>query len=130
MLKLAGKIYSKMKNNPTFKSAISNLSFPSNQKISGKSIHNPILGLITEDHPDFCDTDFIAIEELNKYRQKYIATYLSTEIGALSDLEKSVIESLKEDKSIVTIAEDEDENRNFGQKIQIKWPILAEAGLL
>ncbi|PWB25786.1 DUF1003 domain-containing protein [Flavobacterium sp. HTF] len=109
-----------MKNNPTFKSAISNLSFPANQKISGKSIHNPILGLITEDHPDFCDTDFIAIEELNKYRQKYIATYLSTEIGALSDLEKSVIESLKEDKSIVTIAEDEDENRNFGQKIADK----------
>lgn len=79
-----------MKNNPTFKSAISNLSFPANEKISGKSIHDPILGLILKDHPDFCDTDFIAVKELNNYRQKYISNYLSTEIGALSDLEKSV----------------------------------------
>lgn len=109
-----------MKNNTTFKSAISNLSFPANEKISGKSIQDPILGLIIKDHPDFCDSDFISIKELNTYRQKYIATYLSTEMGALSDLEKSVIEALKEDKSIVSIVEDEDESRNFGQKIADK----------
>src|SRR4051812_38857702 len=106
-----------MKNEPTFKSAISNLSFPSKEKISGKSIHDPILGLIIKDHPSFCDADFIGVKELNSYRQKYISNYLSTEIGALSDLEKNVIESLKEDKSIVSIVEDEEETRNFGQKI-------------
>lgn len=109
-----------MKNNSTFKSAISNLSFPANEKISGKSIHNPILGLIINDHPSFSGSDFIAIKELNEYRQKYISNYLSTEIGALSDLEKSVIESLKEDKSIVSTIEDEEETRNFGQKIADK----------
>ncbi|PXY40727.1 hypothetical protein DMB65_10855 [Flavobacterium cheongpyeongense] len=106
-----------MKNDSTFKSAVSNLSFPVKEKVSGKSIHDPILGLIIKDHPSFCDTDFIAIQELNTYRQKYISNYLSTEIGALSDLEKSVIESLKEDKSIVNTIEDEDELRSFGQKI-------------
>lgn len=104
-----------MKNDSTFKSAVSNLSFPVKEKVSGKSIHDPILGLIIKDHPSFCDTDFIAIQELNTYRQKYISNYLSTEIGALSDLEKSVIESLKEDKSIVNTIEDE--LRSFGQKI-------------
>ena len=109
-----------MKNNLTFKSAISNLSFPQKEKVSGKSIHDPILGLIVQDHPSFCDSDFIAVKELNTYRQKYISNYLSTEIGVLSDLEKSVIESLKEDKSIVTIAEDEKELRSFGQKIADK----------
>ncbi|QSB25955.1 DUF1003 domain-containing protein [Flavobacterium sp. CLA17] len=109
-----------MKNNPTFKSAISNLSFPAKEKISGKSIHDPILGLIIEDHPSFCDADFIAVKELNAYRQKYISNYLSTEIGALSELEKNVVASLKEDKSIVSILEDEEETRNFGQKIADK----------
>ncbi|RUT71907.1 DUF1003 domain-containing protein [Flavobacterium cupreum] len=109
-----------MKNNPTFKSAISNLSFPAKEKISGKSIHDPILGLIVEDHPSFCDTDYIAVKELNAYRQKYISNYLSTEIGALSELEKNVVESLKEDKSIVSILEDEEETRSFGQKIADK----------
>ena len=109
-----------MKNNPTFKSAISNLSFPENEKIWGKSIHDPILGLIIEDFPSFSDQDCIAVKELNEYRQKYISRYLSTEIGTLSDLEKSVINSLKEDKSIVNIVEDEEEARSFGQKIADK----------
>ncbi|MFH6992633.1 DUF1003 domain-containing protein [Flavobacterium sp. FlaQc-48] len=106
-----------MKNDPTFKSSISNLSFPAKEKVSGKSIHDPILGLIVKDHPSFCDSDFIAVKELNSYRQKYISNYLSTEIGALSDLEKSVLESLKEDKSIVSIVEDEAEVRSFGQRV-------------
>ena len=109
-----------MKNNSTFKSAISNLSFPENERIWGKSIHDPILGLIIEDHPSFSEQDCIAVKELNEYRQKYISRYLSTEIGTLSDLEKSVINSLKEDKSIVSIVEDEEEERSFGQKIADK----------
>lgn len=109
-----------MKNNSTFKSTISNHSFPEREKILGKSIHDPILGLIIEDYPSFSDQDCIAIKELNQYRQKYISKYLSTEIGTLSDLEKSVINSLKEDKSIVSIVEDEEEVRSFGQKIADK----------
>ncbi|MEO7978394.1 DUF1003 domain-containing protein [Flavobacterium sp.] len=106
-----------MKNNSTFKSAISDLLFPVSEKISGKSIHNPILGLIVKEHPSFCESDFIAISELNIYRQQYISNYLSTEIGALSDMEKNVISSLKQDKSIVSIVEDEEEKRSFGQRI-------------
>lgn len=109
-----------MKNDSTFKSAISNLTFPVAEKVSGKSIHDPVLGLIMKDHPSFCDSDFISFEELNNYRQKYITDYISNEIGVLSDLEKSVISSLKEDKSIVSIVEDEEETRNFGQKIADK----------
>ncbi|KAF2334897.1 DUF1003 domain-containing protein [Flavobacterium daemonense] len=109
-----------MKNNSTFKSAISGLELPDNQKIYGKSIHDPILSLIKKDYPSFCDEDCVSVQELNDYRQKYISNYLSSEIGMLSDLEKSVISSLKEDKSIVSIVEDEDETRNFGQKVADK----------
>lgn len=109
-----------MKNNSTFKSSISDVSFPESEKICGNSIHDPILGLIIKDHPSFCDDDCISVQELNEYRQKYISNYLSTEIGTLSDLEKSVISSLKEDKSIVSIVEDEDEKRSFGQRIADK----------
>ena len=106
-----------MKNNSTFKSAVSDLEFPENEKVCGISIHDPILGLIIKDHPSFCDTDCISVQELNIYRQKYISNYLSAEMGALSDLEKSVITSLKEDKSIVSIVEDEEEPRNLGQRV-------------
>jgi len=106
-----------MKNNKTFKSAISGLSFSENEKICGKSIHDPILGLIKKEFPDFNDDDCIAVNELNVYRQQYISNYLSTEIGALSAMEKSVISSLKQDKSIVSIVEDEEELRNLGQRV-------------
>ncbi|WJS92848.1 DUF1003 domain-containing protein [Flavobacterium johnsoniae] len=106
-----------MKNNQTFKSAISGLSFSENEKIYGKSIHDPILGLIKKEFPDFNDDDCIAVNELNLYRQKYISNYLSTEIGALSAMEKSVISSLKDDKSIVSTVEDEEETRNLGQRV-------------
>ncbi|QSW89769.1 MULTISPECIES: DUF1003 domain-containing protein [Flavobacterium] len=109
-----------MKNNAVFKSAISGDSFSESEKICGKDIHNPILSLIVKDHPSFCDTDCISVQELNEYRQKYISNYLSTEIGMLSDLEKSVIASLKEDKSIVNIVEDEEETRNIGQIVADK----------
>lgn len=109
-----------MKNNLTFKSAISGLSFAENEKICGKSIHDPILGLIKKEFPDFNDDDCIAVNELNVYRQKYISNYLSTEIGALTAMEKNVISSLKEDKSIVSIVEDEEETRNLGQRVADK----------
>jgi uncharacterized membrane protein len=109
-----------MKNNKTFKSAISGLPFSESEKICGKSIHDPILGLIKKEFPDFNDEDCIAVNELNVYRQQYISNYLSTEIGALSAMEKSVISSLKQDKSIVSIVEDEEEVRNLGQKVADK----------
>ncbi|MET3027847.1 DUF1003 domain-containing protein [Flavobacterium sp. UW10123] len=109
-----------MKNSQTFKSDISGASFPENEKIYGRAIHDPILGLIKKEYPDFGTEDCISINELNVYRQKYISNYLSTEIGALSAMEKNVISSLKEDKSIVSIVEDEEETRNLGQKVADK----------
>lgn len=109
-----------MKNKPTFTSAISGISFNENEKIYGRAIHDPILGLIKKEYPDFNAEDCISINELNVYRQKYVSNYLSTEIGALSAMEKNVISSLKEDKSIVSIVEEEEEARNLGQKVADK----------
>ena len=109
-----------MENKQTFKSAVSGLSFEEKEKIWGKDIHDPILGLIKKECPDFSTEDCISVNELNLYRQKYISNYLSTEIGALSAMEKNVISSLKEDKSIVSIVEDEEEIRSLGQKVADK----------
>nr|WP_314835854.1 DUF1003 domain-containing protein [uncultured Flavobacterium sp.] len=106
-----------MKSSSMFKSAISDIEFPVKERISGKSIQNPILGLIIEDHPDFTSDQFISISELNLYREKYISNYLLAEIGELSNLEKHVMGSLKEDTSLVSQVEDEVETRTIGQKV-------------
>jgi len=109
-----------MKNNQTFKSAVSGITFSEGEKICGSAIHDPILGLIKKEFPSFNDDDCIAVNELNVYRQKYISNYLSTEIGELSAMETSVISSLKDDKSIVSSVEEEEETRNFGQRVADK----------
>ncbi len=103
--------------NETFISALSGKEFPIGDKISGKSIQNPILALIEKDYPDFDTDEFLATSELNLYREKYISNYLSVEIGELSNLETRVIGSLNEDKSFVSKIEDDVETRTLGQKV-------------
>ena len=109
-----------MKSNTTFTSDISKKEFPIVDKISAKTIRNPILALIQNDYPDFDEDKFLAIGELNMYREKYISNYLVVEIGELSNLETKVIGSLTEDKSLVSVVEDEIGVRTVGQKVADK----------
>ena len=83
-----------MRSNKTFISAISNIEFPLQDQVFGKTIRNSILNLILEDYPDFDVNDSISVQELNVYREKYISKYLQTEIRELSKLEKDVIKSI------------------------------------
>lgn len=105
-----------MKSIPTFISDISKIEFPMSDRVAGNTIRNPILSLIKKDYPDFDGDKYISISELNTYREKYISNYLLIEIGELSNLENKVIDSLKEDKSLVSTVEDEVETRTFGQR--------------
>ena len=109
-----------MDTNTTFISDISKNEFPVADKVSGKTIRNPILALIQINYPDFSSDNFLSISELNLYREKYISNYLLVEIGELSNLEANVIGSLEEDKSLVSTVEDEVGARTFGQIVADK----------
>ena len=109
-----------MRNNPTFKSAISNIDFPEHDRVSGKTIRTSILNLILEDFPDFDVNDSISVQELNVYREKYISKFLQTEISQLSKLEKDVVRSLGDDTSFVAKVEEEVDIRNYGQIVADK----------
>ncbi|MDD2675581.1 DUF1003 domain-containing protein [Flavobacterium petrolei] len=109
-----------MKSNATFISDISKKEFPIADKVSAKTIRNPILALIQNDYPDFDADKFLSITELNMYREKYISNYLLVEIGELTNLETRVIGSLNEDKSLVSTVEDEAGIRTFGQVVADK----------
>jgi uncharacterized membrane protein len=104
----------------TFKSAISNIDYPEKSRIAAKTIRTSILKLIINDYPDFTLNDSISVDELNIYREKYIAKFLQTEISELSDLEKNVVDSLGKDTSFVAQVEDEPDVRNTGQVIADK----------
>ncbi|MET0760024.1 MAG: DUF1003 domain-containing protein [Flavobacterium sp.] len=109
-----------MKTIKTFISDLSKREFPIAEKVSGKMIRNGILKLIKEDYPDFDRNQFISISELNLYREKYVSDYLLVEIDELSNLESKVVDSLTEDKSLVSTVEDEVGQRTYGQKVADK----------
>lgn len=100
-----------------FISDISKNEFPITDRISAKSIRNPILALIQNEYPDFQTGKFLAISELNRFREQYISNYLVVEIGELSNLEAKVVGSLNQDKSLVNTVEDEIGDRTIGQKV-------------
>jgi uncharacterized membrane protein len=101
----------------TFKSDISKAEFPESERISCRLISKPVLSLIREEHPDINHKNHISVSELNAYRQKYIASYLTKNSGELNDLENIVQQSMSDDQSIVSKLNDEITTYNFGQRV-------------
>ncbi|MCK9617813.1 MAG: DUF1003 domain-containing protein [Lentimicrobiaceae bacterium] len=105
----------------TFISSISGNEFPVTEKVAGKTIRKTILDLIQEDHPEFTATGSISISEMNYYREKYISDYLVKEVGQLSELENTVLVSLKNYSTITDKVDgDEQQNLTFGQRVADK----------
>jgi len=109
-----------MKNTPTFKSDISKNDFPEKEKVSCKIISKPILSQIKKEYPGISNMHFISLSELNTFRQKYIASYLSKGIGQLKELESIIQKSLDDDELIVNQLQEEGTEFTFGQKIADK----------
>lgn len=105
----------------TFKSDISDQEFPASDRIPGTTIRPSILSLIRKDYPGFKNDHCVSVSELNYYREKYISDYLVKEIGELSDLENTVVSSLR-DRTLLTDKLENDDNQPLtsGQKIADK----------
>lgn len=101
----------------TFVSSISGVEFPIAERVSCQFVSLSILELIKQDHPNITDDDFISLSELNLYREKYIANYLSRGLGELSQLENTVMNSLNENKLIVNQIDDEPSKLTLGQRV-------------
>ncbi len=101
-----------------FISDISQKSFPSREQVSGGSIRPAILDKIKESNPDFNEDSFITLQELNEFREKYIADYLVQELKAITNLEKTVMKKFKERTTISDkLSVDKDEVPTFGQRM-------------
>ncbi len=106
----------------TFKSDLSNKEFPVSEKIPGKAVRKSIMDLIKKDNPDFTKDKFLSESELNNYRETYVEEFLKIQIGELSTLEKTVLESLKDRTTLTDKLDDDDEmlGMTFGQRIADK----------
>lgn len=120
-----------------FRSDLSGKLFPETEKVTAASVRESILGVIRRDHPDFDAKHFLALSELNHYREKYISEYLELQIGELTALEKTVVTALTE-KTILSEqeADDEAQDLTFGQRIADKvatfggsWTFIISFGI-
>lgn len=104
-----------------FISDFSKKEFPVSEKIPAKTIRHSVLHLIQKDNPGITHNSFISLSELNQYRGKYISEYLTREIGELTFLEKTVLNSLT-DNTTLTDKLDGDDQRQYsiGEKIADK----------
>jgi uncharacterized membrane protein len=84
----------------TFRSDLSGKEFPISEKISGKAVRKTILNIIQADTPGFTPDKFLAMSELNLYREKYISISLAKEIGELTEMEEAVVASLADNTTI------------------------------
>lgn len=104
----------------TFISDISKKEFPVSEKVSGKMIRHSIMEMIQKEYPDFSGENAIAVTELDRFREKYIETFLTAQLGELNQMEKTVLTSIK-DRSTLTDKLDGDEKPlSFGQRVADK----------
>ena len=109
----------------TFRSDISGKEFPENERVSAKNIRQSLFHFINKTHPEFSKSCFLSIEEMNKYREKYISEFLNKKLGNLTEVEKQVIQSVSKNTMISTEVEEDEKEITFGQKLADK---VAEFG--
>ncbi len=84
----------------TFTSDISGKQYPVAEKVSGKTVRNGVLKEVLKDHPAFNVQSSLSASELNHYRQLYIRNLLSKEVGALTELEQTVLDNINQNHLI------------------------------
>lgn len=113
-----------MENN-TFKSDLSGCEFSISERVEAKNIRKTLFDFIKLEHSQFNLDCVLSESEQNVYREKYITSFLEAQVGELTSLEKKVVKSLKERKTISIKVDDEEEKSTIGQKIADK---VAEFG--
>lgn len=104
----------------TFKSDLSGKEFPLSERISGDVIHGPLLQKIKEQQPEFSEDSCMAASELNTYKLQYLSDHLTHEIGDLSELEKTVLDSIGNKTTLSAMKDDNELPVTLGQRVADK----------
>lgn len=105
----------------TFISDLSKKEFPVSEKIAAKTVRHSILDLIQKENPQFSHDSFLSRSELDVYREKSISEYLIKETGELSELEKTVLNSVTGNTTLTDKIDGEDSKElTIGQRIADK----------
>lgn len=104
-----------------FRSDLSGKSYPQAERVAASTVRASVLAVIQREHPDFRPDQYLALSELNTYREKYISEYLEKQIGELSELDKTVLNAVSERKILSEEESSDDQSSlTLGQRVADK----------
>jgi len=105
----------------TITCALSGKNVDPKDAYKGELIRKSIFDLIQEEHPEFNEESYVSLEELNKYRKKYIEKIVKQELGELNSLEQEVVDSIKDQDFLShSLEEVSDKDLTTGQRLADK----------
>ena len=106
----------------SFISDLSGKEYPNSEKVQCRNVRKSVLELIRKDHPTISNKSRIAISELNAYRQHYFERIFAKEIGELTEMERTVIEKLKDNETLTDKLNDGEDRAHltYGQRLADK----------
>jgi uncharacterized membrane protein len=88
--------------------------------VSYETVRPSLAKFIARQHPEFAPGTWISRESLNEFRAEYVEDALEEELGEITEMEREVIDSLKENEIISEPPDDEEEEdarRTFGERV-------------
>lgn len=82
------------------------------EMVPASLVRGPVLTTIRGEHPGWSSEGFVCLSDLNHYRTQHVRAALEAERGELTQLEKEVLESLREQELL-----SRDVNRQFEQEL-------------
>lgn len=99
-------------------SFISGQEIPHGEAIQGREIREGVLRLIRSDHPGFSDEAFVSIDELNRYRRRYLTSLVEQERGELAKIDLDVMQAIRDNAILSENIQDEmDAELTTGQRL-------------
>lgn len=106
--------------------AVCGKTFPAKDLFRGSVIRDQVSDLILKDTPEWTSDKYICETDLAAYRVKYVQSILQEEKGALSELEESVLQNIKNHELVSQNIESQFERKwTFGERLSDK---IAEFG--
>jgi uncharacterized membrane protein len=106
----------------SFVSDLSGKEFPVSEKVHCRTIRKPLMDIIRKDHPHLNQQSNLAVSELNPYRQQYFAGMFSKELDELTQLQRTVVEKLRDHQTLTDKLDDADDEgpMSIGQRVADK----------
>jgi uncharacterized membrane protein len=89
-----------------------------NEVIPAQFVLKPVVDLIRKEYPEWSDSSYICIADLNHFRARWVEEVLEEEKGEVTSLEEQVMHSMKEEELLSGNLNIEfDQRLTFGQRL-------------